>query len=162
MPQYSVTGQQGTVSASYKTAIGISAATANASGVLIRRAKVYDINMSAAGAPSSTDTNIQFDLSRQTAAGSQASSSAFALPADPADAAYNGNASQGYTTEPTVTSNSSVFNIAMNQRAPFRWQTYIGSGGELVYPATASNGFVLRVLSAGYTNAAGGTICFIE
>lgn len=162
MPQYSTTGQQGTVSASYKSAIGIAAATANASGVLIRRGKIYDINASAGSAPASTDTNIQFDLSRQTATGASASSAAFANPADPADAAFNGTASQGYTAEPTVTANSSVFNIAMNQRAPYRWQTYIGSGGELVYPATASNGFVLRVLSAGYTGSAGGTICHIE
>ena len=156
MAVYSVQGAQATVSTGYKTAIIITAA---ASGT-IRRGKVFDINMAAQSAPASTDTNIQFDLSRQTAAGTTTAYTP--LPADPADAAFSGLAGVNATVEGTVTATTSVFNMAMNQRAPYRWQTYLGSGAELVYPATASNGFAFRVLSAGYTGAAGGTVMVAE
>lgn len=151
MAVFSIQGQQNAVSSGYKTALSI---TAGATGM--RRGKVFDINVSQSGAPASTDTNIQFDMSRQTVAGT---STAYTLnPNDPADAAFSGLGAVNYTIEGTITANSSVFNIGLNQRAPYRWQTYLGSGAELVYPATASNGFALRALSAGYTGAAGGTV----
>jgi hypothetical protein len=156
MAVYSVQGQQNTLTTTYKTALGFTAA---ASGT-IRRGKVFDINVSQSGAPASTDTNIQFDLSAQTAAGT--STAYTAVTNDPADAVFSGLAGVNYTIEPTVTANSSRFNIGLNQRAPYRWQTYLGSGAELVYPATASAGFVLRALSAGYTGAAGGTVYIQE
>jgi hypothetical protein len=152
MAGYSIQGAQATLTTTYKTALIVTAA---ASGT-IRRGKVYDINVAAQSAPASTDTNIQFDLSRQTAAGTTTAYTL--LPNDPADAVFSGLGGVNATAEGTVTANSSVFNIALNQRAPFRWQTYLGSGAELVYPATASNGFALRSLSAGYTGAAGGTV----
>jgi hypothetical protein len=152
MAVYSVQGAQGTVSTTYKTALIITAASSGT----IRRGKIFDINVAAQSAPASTDTNLQFDLSRQTAAGTTTSYTPVAN--DPADAAFSGLAGVNASAEGTITSNSSVFNIALNQRAPYRWQTYLGSGGELVYPASASNGFALRTLSAGYTGAAGGTV----
>lgn len=152
MAVYSITGQQNAVGTGYKTALSLTAA---ASGT-IRRGKVFDINVSQSGAPASTDTNIQFDMSRQTAAGT--STAYTPNPNDPADAAFSGLAAVNYTVEGTVTANSSVFNIGLNQRAPYRWQTYLGSGAELVYPQSASAGFALRALSAGYTGAAGGTV----
>lgn len=151
MAVFSIQGQQNAVSSGYKTALSAVAAASN-----MRRGKVFDINMSQSSAPASTDTNIQFDLSRQTAAGT---ATAYTLVAnDPADGAFTGAGAVNYTIEGTITANSSVFNIGLNQRAPYRWQTYLGSGGELVYPATANNGFAFRVLSAGYTGAAGGTL----
>jgi hypothetical protein len=156
MAVYAIQGAQATTDTTYKTAIIVTAA---ASGT-IRRGKVFDINVAAQGAPASTDTNIQFDLSRQTAAGTTTAYTP--NPIDPADAVFSGLAGVNATVEGTVTASSSVFNMGMNQRAPYRWQTYLGSGAELVYPATASNGFALRVLSAGYTNAAGGTIMVQE
>lgn len=151
MAVYSSQGYQQTVSSSSKTAISIVA------GSTARRGKIFDINVATQSAPASTDTNIQFALERQTAANSGGSAWT-ALPVDPADAAFSGTVSYNPTGEGTVTASSAVFVIAMNQRAPYRWQTYLGSGAELVYPATQSNGFALRVLSAGYTSQAGGTI----
>lgn len=154
MAVYSIQGQQNALTAAFKTAITVTAAAS----ATIRRGKIFDINVSQSGAPASTDTNIQFDLSRTTAAGTGAT--AYTLnPNDPADAAFSGiGAVNVATIEPTYTANSSVFNIGLNQRAPYRWQTYLGSGAELVYPATASAGLGLRALSAGYTGAAGGTM----
>jgi hypothetical protein len=71
---------------------------------------------------------------------------------DPADAAAAGTAKANYTVEPTVTANSSVFYVGVNQRASYRWVAAPGS--ELVYPATANNGLVGRARSGGYTGTA--------
>lgn len=156
MALLAIQGAQSTLTTSYKTAMTVVCAGSN-----MRRMKVFDINMGAQSAPASTDTNIQFDLSRVSAAGT---STAFTLlPLDPADATWTSVGGVNHTVEPTlVAAGTSIFNIAMNQRAPYRWQTYLGSGAELMMPATASNGFAFRALSAGYTGAAGGTIYFME
>jgi hypothetical protein len=157
MAVYVTQGAQASTSTGYKSAIYIVA------GSTARRGMVFDMNLGAQSAPAASDTNLQFDLSRQTALASSSFTAYTPVLANPADAAFAGTAGvNNASTEPTITSNSSVFNIAMNQRAPFRWQTYLGSGAELVYPATQSNGFALRVLSAGYTGGAGGTIYHVE
>jgi hypothetical protein len=155
MPVYSSIGYQQTVSSSSKTAISIVA------GSTARRGLIFDLNMGTQSAPASTDTNIQFALERQTAVNSGGSAWT-ANPNNPADAAFVGTVSYNPTGEGTITASSAVFVIGMNQRAPYRWQTYLGSGAELMYPATQSNGFALRVLSAGYTGQAGGTIYHVE
>ena len=152
----SLAGAQATLTTSYKTALTISCASSNA-----RRFKIFDINIAAQGAPASTDTNIQFDLSKHTAAGTNTATTLIA--ADLGDSYWTSVGGANNTVEPTGPSaTAGVFNIAMNQRAPFRWQTYLGSGAELIFPATANNGASLRALSAGYTGAAGGTIYFME
>lgn len=150
-----IQGQQATLTTSYKTAITVSCAASSA-----RRFKIFDINIAAGSAPASTDTNIQFDLSRHTAAGTNTAYTMLA--ADPADANWTSVGGVNNTVEPTISGTPSLFNLAMNQRAPFRWQTYLGSGAELMLPATANNGASLRALSAGYTGAAGGTVYFME
>lgn len=155
MAVFSVAGQQNVLTTTYKSALAVTAGA-----TLMRRGKIFDINVSQGAAPASTDTNIQFDLSRTTA-GTTATSYT-PLPNDPADGASNALAWTNFTAEPTVTASTSLFNIALNQRAPYRWQTYLGSGAELVYPATASVGVVLRALSAGYTGQAGGIVYFQE
>lgn len=151
MAVYAIGGQQTILTTTYKTAISVNAA---ASGT-IRRGKVFDINVSQAAAPSSTDTNIIFDMSRVTSVGTN--TAVTPAPGDPADAVFSGLAGQNHTIEPTGLT-PSVFNIGLNQRAPYRWQTYLGSGAEIVYPATASNGLALRVQSLLYTASAGGII----
>lgn len=151
-----IQGAQSTLTTTYKTAMTISCAGSNP-----RRMKVFDINVAAGSAPASTDTNIQFDFSRHTAAGTNTAYTLLA--ADVADANFTSVGGVNNTIEPTgPSSTTGLFNIAMNQRAPFRWQTYLGSGAEIMLAATASNGGSLRALSAGYTGAAGGTIYFQE
>jgi hypothetical protein len=155
MAVYSIQGNQTTLTSGAKTAMSIIGAASNP-----RRGKVFDMNMSQASAPASTDTNIVFALGRITAAGTGTAYTPTL--ADPADAAATTVGAVNHTIEPTYTANQTVFSIGLNQRAPYRWQTYLGSGGELVWPATASNGFGFNALSAGYTSAAGGTIFFQE
>ena len=48
----------------------------------------------------------------------------------------------------------------MNQRASYRWVAAPGS--ELVYPALANNGFVLRAKSGGYTSTFTGAVLVEE
>ena len=152
-------------SALYKTTVGTTTASIGyiVAGTTARRGLVFDMNMAAGSAPASTDTNIQFTLERMTATAGSTMTAYVPVTVNPADAAFVGKCGQNNgTVEPTITANSSVFSLGMNQRAPFRWQTYLGSGAELVYPATTDNGFAWRVLSAGYTSAAGGTVYHVE
>jgi hypothetical protein len=57
---------------------------------------------------------------------------------DPADATTEYDAGENHTIEPTYTAGAILLNIPLNQRATFRWVA--APGGELVFPATASNG----------------------
>lgn len=139
------------VSSSYKSLVGI-AATSGA----LRRGKVFDILIGTTGTPA--DNPMQWDMSRMTVAGTGTALTPVSL--DPADVAALSTGTSNYTVEPTVTANSSVFNVGVNQRASYRWVAAPGS--ELVYPATAANGFAGRVLSSGYTGNATMTALFQE
>ena len=157
MPVYSSVFNQATISTSTKSAGYIVA------GSTARRGLVFDMNLAASSAPASTDTNIFFTLERMTATAGSTMSAYTPLPNNPSDAAFVGKVGiNNGTVEPTIAANQAVFSIGMNQRAPFRWQTYLGSGAELFYAATTDTGFALRVTSAGYTGAGGGTIYHVE
>jgi len=150
MANYAVTGTQAVTAATYKTIISV------VSSATVRRVKWYDVLIGTAGTPA--DNVLQFDISRITAAGT---STAFTEPPlDPADAAGLSTCGVNHTVEPTVTANSSVFNIGINQRASYRWVAAPGS--ELVSPATSAAGFALRVLSPAYTGVSTGNILFQE
>jgi hypothetical protein len=156
MAVYSISGQQATLTSSAK-----SWATLACAGTNMRRFKVFDINVSQGAAPASTDTNIEFDLVRWT--GSAATGTAYVCPAnDPADAASVTTGLVNITVEPTSKAAVFPFQIFLNQRAPYRWQTYLGSGAEIVMPATASIGCAFETFSAGYTGQAGGTAYYQE
>jgi hypothetical protein len=151
MPQFSVSGNQATNTTTYKSAIGAFCASTGT----VRRGRVYDFSVGPQTAPNSTDCTIQFDLSRITTSGAYTVSSV--NQADTNDAAFTGIGASNYTTEPTITSSSQVWNNGANQRAPMRWVAS-GPDAEFVWPATLQNGFVLRSLSTQFTGATGGTI----
>ena len=154
MAKYVVPGNQATVSSSYKTA-----ATVYAGASATRRGKIAEILIGASANPNATDTYIQFDLSRVTAAGTV---TAFTPnPVDPADAACSAVAGVNATAEPTVTSNSSLFNEAINQRGTLRWLESDESK-MLTYPATSLAGFSLRAQSSTYVGSVTGLIGFLE
>lgn len=156
MAVYQIAGQQATLTTSLKSAITLACAASN-----MRRFKIFDINVSQGAAPSSTDTNIEFALNRYT--GAVGTGTAYVpTPADLADAAAVTTGLVNLTIEPGTITAVSLFDIFLNQRAPYRWQTYLGSGAELVMPATASIGCTLRTQSGLYTGQAGGTMYFQE
>lgn len=154
MAKYMVPGNQATISSSYKTA-----AIATAAASTPRRGKIAEIIIGASANPNATDTYIQFDLSRQTAAGT---TTAFTPnPVDPADAACSALGGVNATVEGTVTANSSVFNDAINQRGTLRW-IETDESKMLIWPATASNGFALRAQSGTYTGSVTAQLGFLE
>ncbi len=156
MAVYSASGQQATLTSSLKSFI-----TLACPAVSMRRFKVFDINVSQGAAPSSTDTNIEFIMNRYT--GTVGIGTAFTPPAaDLADSVTLVTCLTNLTAEPGTVTAQPLFDMFLNQRAPYRWQTYLGSGAELTMPATASIGCRFATQSAGYTGQAGGTIYFQE
>jgi hypothetical protein len=156
MPYYAVPGNQGTIAAGYKTA-----AQVNATGAT-KRIKVYELMVGPTGAPNATDCSIQFDVSRITATGAGAYTTWTPTLLDPADGAAVSVAGINATAEATaITANSSLWNEGVNQRNSLRWVAPQESQ-YLIAPATLSNGFVLRALSATYTSSVSGQITFQE
>lgn len=138
-------GTQQAISSSYKSLL-----TWFATSGALSRGKLYDLLIGTNGTPA--DNYMEWDVSRQTADGTATTITPNAL--DPADSAAQATAKANYTVEGTITANSSVFYVGVNQRASYRWVAAPGS--ELVYPATANAGFALRAKSGGYTGTATG------
>lgn len=107
-----------------------------------RRGKLYDIIFGSEASPA--DNAFRYIVQRCTALGTSTSVTPQAL--DPADAATEADAGENHTIEPTYTSNAILLAIGLNQRATFRWVA--APGGELVYPATASNGLGVQTPTA--------------
>lgn len=103
-----------------------------------RRGKFYDIIMGSEASPA--DNPFLWTVQRCTALGTSTSVTPQAI--DPADAATESDAGENHTIDATQTANAILLAIGLNQRATFRWVA--APGGELVYPATASNGLALN------------------
>lgn len=145
-------GTQQAVASTPKTLIGTYGST-----TAPVRGKVYDLLIGTNGTPA--DNTTEWDIPRATTSVGGTVATPQAL--DPADAASTSVITVNSTTEGTITANSDVFYVGVNQRASYRWVASPGS--ELIWPATASNGLVLRVKSAsGYTGTATGNWLFQE
>lgn len=138
-----------TLTTTFKTLIGVNASSATA----LRRGKLYDLMVGTNVSPA--DQYMQYDVSRMTAAGTGTSATINAL--DGADTSILTVGSVNYTAEPTVTANSSLINIGVNQRASYRWVAAPGS--ELVWPATNLAGLVCRALSGGSPTSTATVMC---
>lgn len=108
-----------------------------------RRGKVYDLILSQAEA-TPADGNTLFQVQRCTSAGTASAVTPQSL--DPADAATEMDAAENHTVDPTLTASAILLSVGLNQRATFRWVA--APGGELVFPATASNGLAFRTPTA--------------
>lgn len=126
------------ITSTYKTLAQITAVTSG------RRGKLYDVMFGTLGTPA--DQSYEWDISRCTTLG--VSGTTFvAIALDPADSSAASTVGTGNftSTEPTYTASSSVFYLATNQRASYRWVASPGS--ELVWPVTNLNGLGLRTRS---------------
>jgi hypothetical protein len=158
MAVVAISGQQATLTSTLKSFITLACPATN-----MRRFKVFDINVSQGGAPASTDTNIEFQMSRYTGAVGIGTAGGTSLAVvEPGDTYIQTTALVNLSAEPGTPTATILFDMYLNQRAPYRWQTYLGSGAELVMPATASIGCRFAAQSAGYTAGAGGTVFFQE
>jgi hypothetical protein len=117
-----------TASASH-TAFAIQAPASN-----MRRAEIYDIIHGSEAA--AADNPFLYLWQRTTTAGTN--TAVTPLPLDPADTACVTVAGDAFSAEPTYTAGAVALRIPLNQRATFRWLA--APGGEIVIPATASNG----------------------
>ena len=107
-----------------------------------RRLKFYDLMFGSEASPA--DNAFLYIVQRCTALGT--STAVTPSPIDPADAATESDAGENHTIEPTYTANLVLLAIALNQRATFRWVA--APGGELVTPATASNGVGIQTTTS--------------
>lgn len=150
MPYYAIPGSQSAIASAYKTAALVQGATTGA----LKRSKIFEIMIGQSGNPNATDTYVQWDVSRFTASGAGAYTAWTPTALDPADSAAIAQAGINATAEATTfTANSSLWNVAVNQRGTMRWVASQESQS-IVGPATASAGLALRGLSTTYTGAA--------
>jgi hypothetical protein len=146
-------GTQQSLSTSYKTQLDITAATG---ATTLRRAWIYDLMFGADGTPA--DNVIVWKADRQTSTGTR--TSVTPPPLDAADAAALITCGANTTVEGIVTAATQLIEIAVNQRASYRWVA--APGGELVVPAVNVTGIGIRAKSPAYTGTVTATVHFIE
>jgi len=138
-------------------AIGASKGADNVQGVALlvaaaasmRRAKIYDWTLGCNATPA--DNTFTHIGQRCTTAGTGTSLTPNAL--DQADTlACTIVCKELISADPTLTANAFLFRKALNQRATFRWVA--APYGEIVIPATASNGVLLGLSAATTTTFA--------
>jgi hypothetical protein len=120
------------------------------------RPMIYDILIGSNATPA--DNSSEWQLLRYTAAGT----STVVTPekVDSGDPAATATCGKNHTVEPTY-GTVPLLDIALNQRATFRWVAAPGS--EFVAPATAANGFGLQCQGIGGSGVAViSTVLFAE
>jgi len=147
----SLAGSPQAMGATYKTLIALTAATAT-----LTNGKIYDALFGTNGTPA--DNAMEYDISRQTAAGT--ATAAVPVPLDPGNRAAGTVGAVNATVEGTITAASSALYIGVNQRASYRWVAAPGS--ELIIPATNVAGFAFRARSPAYTGTATCTLMHEE
>jgi hypothetical protein len=154
MAKYAVTnllgGTQQAIGSSYKTLLSMFC------GGTPRRIRLVELIIGCDGTPA--NNAITVDVSRMTADGT--GTSVTPNPLTPSDAAALTASKANYTAEPTVTAASAMLNMAMNQQATLRWLA--DPDEDVIGPATATNGFVIRAKSASYTGTMVVTAIFEE
>ena len=150
MPQYSLNneqvGTQQALTTTYKSQLSVTAITG---ATTLRRVWIYEMEIGASSVPNSTDCPISYDVGLLTVAGT--STAGVPKPIDPSDVpAAQSTYGVNYTAEPTVAVTSSLFYIALNQRASQRWVAR-DQQSSLICPAVNPQGLVLRALSPNYT-----------
>lgn len=140
MARWSIACNKG--AASVQSVAIIVAAAAN-----MRRAKIYDWTLGCGASPA--DNAFTHIGQRATTAGTGAALTPNSL--DQADSLASTIVCKDTTTvDPTLTASAFAFRKALNQRATFRWVA--APYGEIIIPATASNGIVLGLSAASTTS----------
>lgn len=148
---------QGTTATTYKTAGALWS-------VGSRRIQVYEIEFGQTGGLSSTDCQVQWDLSRFSQTAILTATGVVPNLLDPADATCLAIFQNNATTELTYTTAGaglSLKNWGINQRGSYRWRA-LDDGDNLVVPATNLAGVGLRALSSNFTGSLVGNLTFLE
>jgi len=144
---------QQNLTTTFKTLLSITAATG---ATTLRRAWLYDIMVGTDGTPA--DNAVNWIVNRQSTVGTATSHTA--AQQDAADAAPLMTTNVNHTIEPTVTDQTGLVQLGVNQRASYRWVAY--PGGELIVPATNTTGIGVRAKSPAYTSTATACVHFWE
>lgn len=161
MANYDAPLLQGTVSTAYKSA-GI--LYCNTAANTQRRIMAYEIEMGQTGGLSSSDCQVQWDVSRFSATNALAGTAVVPNLLDPADVSPLSLYFNAITTELTYTGANfglSVKNWGINQRGSYRWRA-LDDGDNIIVAATAGNGIGVRALSTSFASSAVGNIAFVE
>ena len=119
----------------------------------IHRAFVYEFEVGTDGAPNATDCACVWEVHRCTSIGTGNAGTITIL--DPADSLDTSVVTVNCTIEPTgMTTQTGLFSLAANQRASYRWVVNPGGPGELVVPATNTNGLAFEARSPTYASTA--------
>lgn len=115
-----------------------------------RRGKLYDVDFACTTA--ADDGVTEYVIRRVT--GSATGSAVTPNPLDPADATTEMDAKDTVTVDAaSFAAGTQLYRAGMNNRATFRWVA--APGGELVFPATASNGLSVGLSAASTKTYAG-------
>lgn len=144
---------QQAMTTTYKTLVQVHATTG---ATTLRRGFVYDVMFGTDGTPA--DNAMNFIINRNTTAGT--GTAHVPAPLDGGDAACLLTGTVNFTIEPTITDQTGLVQIGINQRASYRWVA--APGGELVIPATNVAGIGVRAKSPAYTSTATASMSFWE
>jgi hypothetical protein len=126
-------------------------------GGAVSRLVLYDLVVGSDATPA--DNYAEFAIRRTTTAGTTTTTFTPTL-LDPANGAAAGVFVLTASAQPTITANSDLLNIPINQRATFRWVA--NPGGELIVPATAGNGLAFMAVASNATATYGITAYWSE
>ena len=108
------------------------------------RPKIYDWTLGSGATPG--DQAAVYVLQRFTVAGTPGAA-VTPRPLDPVDPAAAASAGEGvYSAEPTYTADLILLQLALNQRASYRWVPM--PGAEITLPNTAANGVGCKSISS--------------
>ncbi len=143
--KYAETGIETAVSSSLQACLDLQ-------GTAAVRPMLYDFMVGQDGTPPA-DNAIVWTIERFTVAPTDTAVVPVAMePGDPAATAVAGE--DGGTTG-TITAATEFLHLPINQRASYRWVA--APGGEIICPASATNGITMRVSSPAYTSTARAT-----
>jgi hypothetical protein len=147
----------GTITSTYRSA-GIAWAVA-------RRFQVYELEFGQAGTPSTSDVQVEWDVTRLLTAGI-AGTTVVSNALDTADVASATLCMNQVTTEGTATGAGAGLNLkhwGINQRGSYRWRA-LDDGDNIVVASTTGTAITLRQQSTALiTNlSATGNISFVE
>jgi hypothetical protein len=151
MATYQVNANQGTLSGTAKGTMALWTVTT------LRRLKIYEFDIGAVGAPTTTDCQFVIDLSRITGTSSVTGASYTPNPTDPADGAAAGVSLVNITAEilpANVLTGTPEYHNGINMRNTVRWVAAQESQ-YFISPATALNGHYMSIFSTAGTYTAG-------
>jgi hypothetical protein len=157
MANYEAPLLQGTVSTSFKTA-GALWSTGT------RRIQLYEVEFGQTGSLSSTDCQVQWDLSRFGATAILTATAVIPNLLDTADSSPLAQFANNASTELTYTTAAAGLSLkswAVNQRGSYRFRC-LDDGDNILIPATAVFGIGLRALSSNFASTGIGNLSFLE